>query len=84
MLYQLENGCVICLSIEEYLMIPDDEFLSMIRCSSGEAPPPFSTRHVAKTPVKPKPNELDYEPEQDEPDIKGPIDINNLPDTEAE
>lgn len=84
MLYQLPNGKVISLSLEEYLSMSDRELHEL--ANSGYGTNPYYNSSFSKGTKKekaPKENtesDLDYTPDNDEPDTKGPINIHDLPE----
>jgi hypothetical protein len=84
MLYQLPNGKVLFLSVEEYLNMSDEELHELANSGYGEYVSNnahFSNRgkKATDTPKEtpPRPG-LDYTPDNDETDTSGPIDLNNL------
>lgn len=84
MLYQLPNGRVIYLSIEEFLSLTDADIQYLVSLDQGEKPTdPFFgsvTRGKQKYNFDDDPDELDYTVDNDDPDTYGPVDINNIPD----
>jgi hypothetical protein len=83
MLYQLPNGKVLHLSVEEYLSMSDEELDQLASSGYGEYISPntkFSNKGRKDKPTdNPNPNiGLDYTPDNDEPDVRGPIDLNNI------
>lgn len=92
MLYQLPNGKVIYMSVEEFLSLSDQELHDLAHSGYGEEPSynssfaKSSTKKGKDTEKKSDPNyiekasDLDYTPESDETDTKGPVDYNNLDD----
>lgn len=87
MIYQLPNGKVIYISLEDYLSCTDEELLSFANCSTGEDPPHkmyYGKNFYKEDSYRFKGDELDFTPDDEEPDTIGPIDINNLPDEPAE
>jgi len=83
-MYQLPNGRVIHISLEEYLTLTDEELDSIARCSSGEEPSQkmYYGKHSEKSKTIIKPSDLDYNPDENDNEIntRGPLDLNNLPD----
>lgn len=85
MLYQLPNGKVIYLSVEEYLSLSDRELHELTYSGYGDDPSyNFSFNKGTKV-EKDKPthkkSDLDYTPENDdEQDTIGPVNLNNLPE----
>jgi len=87
MLYQLPNGKVIYMSVEEFLSLSDQDLHELAHSGYGEEPS-YSTSFAKSSSKKKKddPNhiekasDLDYTPESDETDTKGPVDYNNLED----
>ena len=82
MLYQLPNGKVLHLSVEDYLSMTDEELDQLVNSGYGEyisQNTKFSTRSTRDKakPIDPS-SGLDYTPDNDETDIQGPIDINNI------
>ena len=85
MLYQLPNGRVLYLSIEEYLAISDDELMYLSVTQVGEIPPPqfFYNPDVTPTPdstARTGWNEMDYTPDPEESAKRGPLYIHDIPD----
>jgi len=83
MLYQLPNGRVIHLSIEEYLSLDDNELKDLAQTEYG-VEPSFSTNFTSKTIIIKETfteDPLDYTPDIDDTCTNGPIDINSLPDS---
>lgn len=85
MLYQLPNGRVLYLSIEEYLAISDDELMYLSVTLVGEIPPPqcFYSAEGAPTAdstARTGINELDYTPDSEESAKRGPLYIHDIPD----
>ena len=74
MKYQLPNGKIIYLSVEDYLSLSDEELHQLTHSGIGENPSYNFTNITQKKEEIP----LDYEPDQEEPDTRGPIDLNNL------
>lgn len=89
MLYQLPNGRIIYLTIEEFLALNDNEFNAVIQSNVGDDAP---TKHFFDSNDKDKEDEpieeidisIDFIFDDDEPNVIGPIDINNLPDETSE
>ena len=83
MLYQLPNGKVLHLSVEEYLSMSDEELHQLANAGYGDYVSPdtkFSNKSKSE-----KPSDtfipckgLDYTPDNDETDTSGPIDLNNI------
>lgn len=87
MLYQLPNGKVIYLTIEDYLDLTDEDIQAIIASGYGEQPTNPFFGSVINSPSKKTTEEdyynndgLDYEPEDDDTDTDGPIDLDSLPD----
>lgn len=88
MLYQLPNGKVIHLSVEDYLSLSDEDLHTIANSGYGEYAPHYmfyGKQEREKKVVKEEVDEdedlgLDYTPESEETDTRGPIDLNNLPD----
>jgi hypothetical protein len=87
MQYQLPNGKVIYMSVEEYLSLSDDELREIASSGYFQDEPNYKSYGSKSTRKKkkdddPSENEiarsLDYKPESDETDTRGPIDYNNL------
>ena len=88
MLYQLTSGKVIYLSVEDYLSLSDKELHELANSGYGDEPS-YNTTFSSKTKQTKEETstkqELDYSPENDdEIDITGPIDLNNLPEETAD
>ena len=84
MLYQLPNGKVLFLSVEEYLSMSDEELDQLASSGYGEYISPninFSSKggkaNNKESNVDPSIG-LDYTPDNDETDTTGPIDLNNI------
>lgn len=82
MLYQLPNGKVLSLSVEEYLSMTDDELDQLASSGYGEYISPHTKFSHKGSRVK-QPNRdpnagLDYTPDKDDTDLTGPIDLNNI------
>ena len=80
MMYQLPNGKVIYMSLEEYFNMSDDELNQTANMSIGEDP--SSKMYYGKSSLKknkPVSKDIDYIPDQEDP-TKETFDINNLPD----
>ena len=85
MLYQLPNGRVLYLSIEEYLAISDEELMYLSATQVGEIPPPqfFFNPDVTPTPdstTRTGQDEMDYTPDSEESAKRGPFYIQDMPD----
>lgn len=86
MLYQLPNGKVIYMSVEEFLSLSDQELHELAHSGYGEEPSYNTSFAKPSRKKKDEPNyidkasDLDYTPESDETDTKGPIDYDNLED----
>ena len=82
MFYQLPNGKVIYLTIEEYLNLSDEELRLLANSGLGDDAP--QAMYYGKQKREKKEEEplvdksLDYKPDDDETDTQGPIDINQL------
>lgn len=89
MLYQLPNGRVIYLTIEEFLALNDNEFNNVIQSNVGDDAP---TKHFFGSYDKEKEDEpieeidysIDFNFDEDEPSVNAPFDINNIPDETSE
>lgn len=91
MQYQLPNGKVLNLSVEEYLSLTDDELQNLVATEPGEEPS-YKIHHSRtlskeKTPVNFEPEiseevdpRIDYDLETDETDVRGPLNYDDLPD----
>ena len=78
MIYQLPNGKVLYISLEEYLSLTDDELKEVTQVYIGDEP---SNKSFNKTTERESINrDIDYSQEDDESDTTGPLDLNNLPD----
>lgn len=76
MKYQLPSGKIIYLSVEEYLSLSDEELHQLTHSGFGENPSyNFTNINQTKEEIP-----LDYEPDQEETDTTGPIDINSICD----
>jgi len=86
MQYQLPNGKVIYMSVEEYLSLSDQDLYDI--ASSGYSQDEANYKSYASGTSRAKKsvvieeevdNSLDYKPEYDDDnDVNGPIDYNNL------
>jgi len=78
MFYQLPNGKVLYLSVEEYLSLTDEELHQLSNSGHGE----YMSPNASFTGRKQKSNiiddDLDYKPDDDETDTRGPINLDNL------
>lgn len=90
MLYQLPNGKTIYLSVEEYLDLTPEDIQYYIATGQGVDPrnPHFGSIINGSAPKNQETDYsddgLDYDPDSDETDTHGPVDLNNLPeDTET-
>jgi hypothetical protein len=79
MIYQLPCGKVILISVEEYLSMSDEELKHVANSGYGEYISQ-STKFSGKGRKESKKikDELDYKPDDDEPDTHGPVDLNNI------
>jgi hypothetical protein len=88
MLYQLPNGKVISISVEEYLNLTDEDIQTLIALNYGEYPTSYwfgsciSSNELPEV-IRDDINLLSYE-EQDEFLDKNTFDINNIPDEEID
>jgi len=89
MLYQLPNGRVVYLSIEEYLDLTPEDIQYLVSLNQGETPtdPFFGSitrgKRIRTTDFEEPDDEddsLDYSPDTEDLDTYGPVDINNIPD----
>lgn len=87
MLYQLPNGKVIYLTIEEFLSLGDTEFNEITSGGYGEEPSHamyYGKQKKEKKVSKPEDSieefPLDYIPDNEDTDLRDPIDMNNLPE----
>ena len=85
MQYQLPNGKVIYLSVEEYLNLSDAELYSIVHSGYAQDNPNFTSyargRAAPKKEVEDnqyEDNGLDYKPESDETDTSGPVNLNDI------
>lgn len=80
MFYQLPNGKVIYLTIEEYLNLSDEELRLLANSGLGDDAPTnmYYGKQKKEKPVDKPDKSLDYEPDNDETDTLGPIDISNI------
>lgn len=91
MLYQLPNGKTIYLTVEEYYNLTDEQFQDLVASGYGETPSNPFYGSVIKHPVRESSEEdeelvdhgLDYDVGGDEPDYRGPLDLNNIPDEDS-
>ena len=82
MLYQLPTGKVLYLSIEEYLSLNDRELHELANNNMGEEPSHsmYYGKRVKKD-IKQNlnsQNDLDYDPDSEDTDTIGPINLDNL------
>ena len=79
MIYQLPSGKVILISVEEFLSMTDEELNQVASSGRGEYISQ-STKFSGKGRKESKKikEDLDYKPDNDEPDTHGPIDLNNI------
>ena len=93
MFYQLPNGKVVYLTVEEYFALSDEEFNSIVYSNVGDIAPskPFfgtSTELLQTEQAEDIDKSLDYISEflidDDEIRIAPPFDINNIPDETSE
>jgi hypothetical protein len=88
MLYQLPNGKVIQITIEEYLSLSDQELNDITRTGYYGEDAPASmfydkqTKEPSYDPEEEQIDPLDFIPDSDETDTFGPLDIHNLPEEE--
>lgn len=91
-LYSLPTGKVVWLSIEQILDMNDEDLQYLISTGQGADPRnPFfgsamgnkSDRFDDEDDDESYDDGLDYEPDSDEPDLNGPIDLNNIPDEDS-
>jgi hypothetical protein len=89
MLYQLPNGRVVYLSTEQYLDLTDEDIQALVATGSGEQPtnPFFGSVINSPRATSSKDDDdfynkdgLDYDPDDEETDTQGPIDLDSLPD----
>tara|TARA_R110002153_G_scaffold68523_2_gene181771 strand:+ start:1082 stop:1333 length:252 start_codon:yes stop_codon:yes gene_type:complete len=82
MFYQLPSGKVIYLTIEEYLNLSDEDLRLLANSGIGDDGPSamyYGKQKKEKIIEEETPDiSLDYKPDDDETDIQGPIDINNI------
>jgi hypothetical protein len=79
MLYQLPHGKVVYLTIEQYLDLTPEDIQYLISTGMGEQPlTPFFGSSLSNTSSKIKPDDIDYQPDDDETDTSGPISIDNI------
>ena len=87
MLYQLPNGKIIYLTVEEFLGMDDRQFHELVHSGYGDEPSyaPFYgkqklDKQAQQSAKKDMSSDLDYTPDSDETDTHGPLDLNNLPE----
>lgn len=80
MFYQLPNGKVIYLTIEEYLNLSDEELRLLANSGIGNDGPSamYYGKQQKEKEIEEPDKSLDYNPDDDETDTLGPIDISNL------
>ena len=80
MLYQLPNGKVIYLTIEEYLDLTPEDIQYLVSTGLGEQPhnPFFGSSLNNKTSERDNSFDIDYTPDEDDTDTQGPININDI------
>jgi hypothetical protein len=80
MFYQLPNGKVIYLSIEEYLNLSDEELRLLANSGIGDDAPAamYYGKQKKEKQIEEPDKSLDYKPDDDETDTLGPIDISNI------
>jgi hypothetical protein len=81
MRYQLPNGNIIYMSLEEYLSLTDDELNAIAHSLPGE-PPSYKMYYGNKVSKDDEIyyDDLDYNSKDEETTNKNPIDLNNLPE----
>jgi hypothetical protein len=81
MLYQLPCGKVLNISVDEYLNLSDRELYELAHSGFGDPPPTKMFYGDNKTTNElNKPVDTEFLPETDDTDVKGPVDIKNLPE----
>jgi hypothetical protein len=87
MLYQLPNGKVIHLSVDEYLALNDEELHELANSGYGEDAP--SSMFYGKQDklssidsIEEENHPLDYIPDTEDTDTTGPFNIHDLPNEE--
>ena len=71
MIYQLPNGRVLHLSVEEYLSLTDTELQAVVMFAFGEESPQqvFHGMPITAGPPEPIDNDIDYTPESEDPEL---------------
>jgi len=90
MLYQLPNGKVVYLSVEQYLDLTDEDIQAIVATGYGEQPTNPFYGSVINSPRSAQSYEddddfynkdgLDYDSDSEETNTEGPIDLDSLPD----
>lgn len=85
--YQLSNGKVVYLSVEDLLNMSKEDEQYLLSLNQGDAPnSPFHGSVITKPGRRTKPSNpyekdgLDYEEDRDEIEPSKSIDLNNIPD----
>lgn len=81
MLYQLPNGQVIHLSIEEFLNLSDDDFQQFNYSTNGLEPPTkmFYGKNVKEKEIPLKNKDIDFKPDNDDDIHPQTFGLNDLP-----
>lgn len=89
-LYQLPNGKVVYLSIEDFLDLTDEDIQMLMASNHGEQPSNPFFGSVINRPTSRSQEDyydkdgLDYEQDNDETDTSGPRNINDIPDEDSD
>lgn len=83
MLYQLPNGKVVYMSIEDYLDLTNEDIHALVASNYGEQPSnPFFGSVIKKSPKvseeDPHDEDIDFTPEPEQDNCEGPVDLNTL------
>jgi hypothetical protein len=86
MIFQLPNGKIMHLSVEEYLHLTDEDIQYLISTGYGVEPSnPFYSSSLSKPSSEKEPKQdIDYQPESDEATVTVFISIDKLTDEELD
>lgn len=90
MLYQLPNGKVINISLDDYLNLTDEDIQALVALNYGEYATSYwyksciDTGDIPPEEVRDELNLMSYEDEDDYVDRLSNIDINSIPDEDSD
>lgn len=86
MIFQLPNGKVIHLSVEEYLHLTDEDIQYLVSTGCGHEPNnPFYSSALSKRSSEKEPvQDIDYQPQSDDITVTVVISIDKLSDEELD